>query len=81
VEVNALGSATRAWRPPIHHPDSQLGAARWHEQIADPTVADGILDRCSSNQNVRRFDAQEPRQALKRRALRGFSRLAPGSPR
>jgi DNA replication protein DnaC len=24
---------------------SQLPVARWHEQIGDPTVADGILDR------------------------------------
>lgn len=24
---------------------SQLPVTRWHEQIGDPTVADGILDR------------------------------------
>ena len=24
---------------------SQLPVARWHEQIGDPTVADGIMDR------------------------------------
>ena len=24
---------------------SQLPVARWHEQIGDPTLADGILDR------------------------------------
>jgi DNA replication protein DnaC len=24
---------------------SQLPVSRWHEQIGDPTIADGILDR------------------------------------
>jgi DNA replication protein DnaC len=28
---------------------SQLPVARWHEQIGDPTVADGILDRLVHN--------------------------------
>jgi hypothetical protein len=28
---------------------SQLPAARWHDQIGDPTVADGILDRLVHN--------------------------------
>jgi DNA replication protein DnaC len=28
---------------------SQLPAARWNEQIDDPTVADGILDRLVHN--------------------------------
>jgi DNA replication protein DnaC len=28
---------------------SQLPVARWHEQIGDPTVADGILDRVVHN--------------------------------
>ena len=28
---------------------SQLPVARWHEQIGDPTVADGILDRLVDN--------------------------------
>ena len=28
---------------------SQLPVTRWHEQIADPTVADGILDRLVHN--------------------------------
>jgi DNA replication protein DnaC len=26
-------------------PTSQLPVSRWHEQIGDPTIADGILDR------------------------------------
>jgi DNA replication protein DnaC len=28
---------------------SQMPVARWHEQIGDPTVADGILDRLVHN--------------------------------
>jgi DNA replication protein DnaC len=28
---------------------SQLPVTRWHEQIGDPTVADGILDRLVHN--------------------------------
>ena len=28
---------------------SQLPVTRWHEQIGDPTVADGILDRLLHN--------------------------------
>jgi hypothetical protein len=28
---------------------SQLPVARWHEQIGDPTVADGVLDRLVHN--------------------------------
>jgi DNA replication protein DnaC len=28
---------------------SQLPVSRWHEQIGDPTVADGILDRLVHN--------------------------------
>jgi DNA replication protein DnaC len=28
---------------------SQLPVARWHEQIGDPTAADGILDRLVHN--------------------------------
>ena len=28
---------------------SQLPVARWHEQVGDPTVADGILDRLVHN--------------------------------
>ena len=28
---------------------SQLPVTRWHEQIGDPTVADGILDRLVYN--------------------------------
>jgi DNA replication protein DnaC len=28
---------------------SQLPVSRWHEQICDPTLADGILDRLVYN--------------------------------
>ena len=28
---------------------SQLPVSRWHEQICDPTLADGILDRLAHN--------------------------------
>ena len=28
---------------------SQLPISRWHEQIGDPTIADGILDRLVHN--------------------------------
>jgi DNA replication protein DnaC len=46
---------------------SQLPVPRWHEQIGDPTVADGILDRLVHNAHrieMRgRFDAQESREA------------------
>ena len=28
---------------------SQLPVSRWHEQIGDPTLADGILDRLVHN--------------------------------
>jgi DNA replication protein DnaC len=28
---------------------SQLPVAKWHEQIGDPTIADGILDRLVHN--------------------------------
>jgi DNA replication protein DnaC len=42
---------------------SQLPVSRWHEQIGDPTIADGILDRlvhkCPSHRDARRVDVQE----------------------
>jgi DNA replication protein DnaC len=33
----------------LHVPDSQLPVSRWHEQIGDPTLADGIHDRLVHN--------------------------------
>ena len=45
---------------------SQLPVSRWHEQIGDPTLADGILDRLVHNAHRIKmrgdFDAQESRQ-------------------
>jgi DNA replication protein DnaC len=41
---------------------SQPPVARWHEQVGDPTLADGILDRLvhsSPNRDAGRFDAQK----------------------
>jgi DNA replication protein DnaC len=32
---------------------SQLPIARWHEQIGDPTLADGILDRSCTTRIAR----------------------------
>jgi DNA replication protein DnaC len=44
---------------------SQLPVTRWHQQIGDPTVADGILDRLVHKarriEKRGRFDAQELR--------------------
>ena len=34
---------------------SQLPVTRWHEQIGDPTVADGILDRLVHNAEAREY--------------------------
>ncbi len=44
---------------------SQLPVTRWHEQIGDPTAADGILDRLvpASPRDARRLDAQKRRNA------------------
>jgi DNA replication protein DnaC len=33
----------------LDHPTSQLPVSLWHEQIGDPTLADGILDRLLHN--------------------------------
>src|SRR5215467_10106824 len=51
---------------------AQLPVARWHEQIGDPTLADGILDRLVHNAHriEMRGDstAQEPWKAKRVRA-------------
>ena len=40
---------------------SQLPVARWHEQVGDPTVADGILDRRDiAKQNVKLVLCESP---------------------
>src|SRR5579862_5071149 len=46
---------------------SQLSVSRWHEQIGDPRLADGILDRLVHNaqphRDAWRFDAEKSREA------------------
>ena len=48
---------------------SQLPVSRWHEQIGDPTLADGILDRLGaqrpSHRAARRLDAQRTERGEK----------------
>jgi len=41
--MDAVVGAVSQTRAPLGH--SQLPVSRWHEQIGDPTIADGILDR------------------------------------
>jgi hypothetical protein len=61
--------------PPFPAPLSLLPVARWHEQIGDPTAADGILDRLVHNAHridtARRFHAQETRSATVELTLAG----------
>jgi hypothetical protein len=45
----AIGRVLRACQTRSMILTSQLPVARWHEQIGDPTVADGILDRLVHN--------------------------------
>jgi len=49
---------------------SQLPVARWHEQIGDPTAADGILDRLVHNAHriEMRGDSMRKKRGLSRRA-------------
>ena len=44
IELMRIGYQTRSMIL-----TSQLPVARWHEQVGDPTVADGILDRLVHN--------------------------------
>ena len=46
---------------------SQLPVARWHEQIGDPTVADGILDRLVHNAYRIMVAAASPKGRRERR--------------
>src|SRR5262249_54445989 len=60
---------------------SQLPVSRWHEQLGDPTLADGILDRLDHNAHrieMRRLDAQEPRETQQ---LAAFSQDRDALPR
>jgi DNA replication protein DnaC len=51
---------------------SQLPVSRWYEQIGDPTIADGILDRlvsqCPSYRDARRIHAQETQSSVRRQS-------------
>ena len=61
---------------------SQLPVSRWHEQIVDPTIADGILDRLVHNAHriEMRGESMRKNAARSRRAnaRRGFSVLRRG---
>jgi DNA replication protein DnaC len=62
---------------------SQLPVARWHEQIGDPTAADGILDRLVHNAHrieMRGDSMRKKRAARSRRAnaRRGYFVLRRG---
>ncbi len=61
---------------------SQLPISRWHEQIGDPTIADGILDRlrrCRNWRPAQKQTAMPARLAPSWRHTRGS--LLPPSPR
>ena len=49
---------------------SQLPVSRWHKQIGDPTIADGILDRLvsqrSSHRDARRVHEEKMQSAVRR---------------
>jgi DNA replication protein DnaC len=51
VVFTKVGRQAVPTRPPTRPSDltSQLPVSRWHEQIGDPTLADGILDRLVHN--------------------------------
>src|SRR5665811_659973 len=55
---------------------SQLPVARWHEQIGDPTVADGILDRVVHN--AHRIEMKGDSMRKKRGGGAYGRRLTPG---
>jgi len=44
-----LGNRGRSLPDPLDDPDLATAGVRWHEQIGDPTLADGILDRLVHN--------------------------------
>ncbi len=60
---------------------SQLPVARWHEQIGDPTAADGILDRLVHNAHriEMRGDSMRKRTGYQADALMGLQCVAAGS--
>ena len=54
---------------------SQLPVTRWHEQIGDPTVADGILDRLVHN--AHRIEMRGDSMRKNRASSRMLKRLPP----
>ena len=48
---------------------SQLPVSRWHEQLGDPTLADGILDRLVHNAHRMRCGAIRCGRAEERRMI------------
>jgi len=52
---------------------SQLPVSRWHEQIGDPTIADGILDRLVHNAHRIEIRADSSSALLRTTALRDKS--------
>lgn len=64
---------------------SQLPVSRWHEQIGDPTLADGILDRLVHNahwiemRGIRRGRAEERRMVSEDVARAQFPVSAPSA--
>ena len=59
---------------------SQLPVARWHEQIGDPTSADGILDRLVHNAHRIEMKGDSMRKKKKRGAATALEQLAEVSP-
>jgi hypothetical protein len=48
-----------------HFPALSSKVIRWHDQIGDPTAADGILDRLVHRHlNAQKFDAKESRKPI-----------------
>ena len=51
---------------------SQLPVSRWHEQIGDPTLADGILDRLVHNAHRIEMRGESMRKQRGEKAERGI---------
>ena len=51
---------------------SQLPVSRWHEQIGDPALADGILDRLVHNAHRIEMRGESMRRPMYRMAFRHF---------
>jgi IstB-like ATP binding protein len=58
---------------------SQLPVSRWHEQIGDPTIADGILDRLVHNAHRIEMRGESMRKKRNRRRTRRRNEPKPAS--